>query len=148
MSLKKNSISVVSHPILSRVWNYVKGNEGVNPSEVASKSNKLYSWVCSDCHCSFIATAEETLRHKGLCSDCFKQLVACHYKNSVTKRYGTIADIPEIMKLWCEENPNPHTIRKASSVKIKIHCADCGNIVEHTAKDLYRYKLWFIRHFE
>lgn len=145
MSLKKNSISVISHPILSRVWNYGKGDEGVNPSEVASKSMKLYSWVCSDCRCSFMATAEETLRHKGVCSDCFKRMAACHYKNSATKRYGTIADIPEIMKLWCEENPDPHTIRKASSVKVKIHCADCGNIVEHTAKDLYRHKWYYCK---
>ena len=133
--LKKNSVSIASHPILSRLWDYCR-NEGLNPSCIGTKSGKMYSWFCDNCSTSFVSTAEEIHRHKGLCPDCHRIVVNQHIKKKNDIQYGYIADVPFIMDLWCNDNPDPHSIRKNSQSKVKIRCADCGSVVEHTVRDI------------
>nr|DAN12932.1 MAG TPA: endonuclease [Caudoviricetes sp.] len=142
--LKKDSISIASHSILSRVWDYSR-NEGQNPSYIGIKSCKFYSWLCYSCSAPFVSTAEETYRHRGLCPDCHRVEVKKHRNEKNDNLYGSVADVPFIMDLWCEDNPDPHTIRKWSSSKAKIHCADCGSIVERVVSGIYEHHSFFCK---
>ena len=142
MAINKKPFCISDHPILSRVWaSDLNGNE--DPSQRGCKSNNMFKWICIECKESFSAWPKTVIYRDGRCEKCYKRINVIKHTNSIIKRNGSIADVPEIMAIWHNNNPDPHTICKSSERIVQIYCADCKKIVCRKVKNIYHFKQYY-----
>ena len=142
MAINKKPFRISDHPILSRVWaSDLNGND--DPSQRGCKSNNMFKWICIECKESFSAWPKTVIYRDGRCEKCYKRIKIAKHTNSIIKRNGSIADVPEIMAIWHNNNPDPHTICKSSERIVQIYCADCKKIVCRKVKNIYHFKQYY-----
>ena len=126
MAINKKSPRISAHPILSRVWAYDL-NKGLDPANIGHKSNKAYHWICCDCGEPFEAWPHAVIDREGRCSECYMPIRIIKHNAAIIKKHGSIADVPEVMEIWHEDNTlDPKQTCKSSEYKALFHCKDCG----------------------
>ena len=101
------TMRISKHPTLSRVWAYDL-NKGFDPAKIGSKSNKSYFWICSECGKPYKAWPHTVIDREGRCRECYKPIKIAKRNAAIIKKHGSIADVPEDMAIWHEENqPDP-----------------------------------------
>lgn len=139
---KSKSNSISQHPVLSKAWAY-EFNIGEDPTLRGCRSNNSFNWRCLKCGKVFPAWPDTVANRDGFCIECYKPIKMAKHLASMIQKNGCVADVPEIMALWHEDNPNPRSICKSSELRVKIYCADCGKIVCRKVKNIYNFKQYY-----
>lgn len=129
--------TIADNPILIGCWDY-EANNGLDPHNIGGSYRSSLQWRCAKCNTPFIATGKTVISRNGMCRSCYieeKNKLGQNKESFI--RYGSLADVPEIMALWCDDNPDPRTLHKTDKVKVNIRCADCGKMTSHPVIDIY-----------
>ena len=137
-----HTMRISQHPILSRVWAY-GFNGDYDPAKLGVHSNHSFKWKCPQCGEIFSAWTKTAISHEGLCKKCYKPTKVRKHTEGMIKRNGSVADIPEVVEIWHEDNPDPSTICKSADLTVKIYCKDCGKIVERTVKNITHHNQYY-----
>lgn len=127
---------ISEHPILSRVWAYGY-NDDEQPENRGSQSNYAYNWRCIECEEIFNAWPKTVINREGRCEECYKPIKIAKHNAAIIAKHGSIADIPEVMELWHEENNlDPRQICKSSEYTAFFHCKECGKKFKREVKNV------------
>lgn len=130
------TLTVADVPVQLNQWDYEKNP--MPPSEVASKCNKKFWWICSECGESFQRAANHE-HETQLCRVCGLKR---RTENNLTARLAkshSIADDPVQSKCW-DYNRNtedPKTIFYRSNGYYWWKCPECGKSYRRTAGNQY-----------
>lgn len=117
-SIKEHNFTI-ENPELLKEWDYEK-NDGINPENFTSGSNKKLWWKCIKCKSSYMAS----IYHKTTGTKC----PYCSGKK-VNKTNNLKFMYPEISKMWDYEknkNLNPKEIYFRSRTKVWWKCDNCS----------------------
>lgn len=135
--------TIADNPILMACWDY-QMNTNIDPHNVGGTYQHSLSWKCVKCGASFSATSRTVVSRGGRCKRCYFEDKSVHGSESFD-RYGSLADVPEIMALWCDEKLDPRKLHKSDRTKVHIRCADCGKIIFRAVRDLYCSRLFYCK---
>ena len=132
----KHTQRISEHPILSRVWAYGY-NDDEQPENRGSQSNYAYNWRCIECEEIFNAWPKTVINREGRCEECYKPIKIAKHNAAIIAKHGSIADIPEVMELWHEENNlDPRQICKSSEYTAFFHCTEGGKTFKREVKNV------------
>mgnify|MGYP002673852960 FL=1 len=137
--------TIADNPILIGCWDY-EANNRLDPHNIGGSYGRSLQWRCAKCNTPFIAKGKTVISRNGMCRSCYleeKNKLGQNKESFI--RYGSLADVPEIMALWCDDNPDPRTLHKTDKVKVNIRCADCGKITSHPVIDIYREHAFYCK---
>ena len=136
-----HTMRISQHPILSRVWAYEHNTE--QPQNRGCYSNYHYYWHCIECGKLFKSWPDDVIKREGRCSECFKPIRIRKRLETFVAKNGSIADVPEVMEIWHEDNTiDPKITCKSSEYEALFHCKDCGKTFKRKVKDVNQGKYY------
>ncbi|MBQ8418585.1 MAG: hypothetical protein IJX10_08165 [Phascolarctobacterium sp.] len=107
------------NPDLAKEW-HPTANGILKPSDIASRSNKKYFWLCKKGH-TYDASSDKRVRGSG-CPFCANKRILVGYNDLKSK-------FPDLIEEWDYENndDNPENYVYSSSKKVNWVCKRCGH---------------------
>ena len=130
------TLTVADVPLLLNQWDYDKNP--MPPSEVASKCNKKFWWICAECGESFQRGANHE-HETQLCRTCGLKHRTENNKAAKLVKSHSIADDPILSKYWDydKNTEDPKTLLFRNQNFYYWKCPKCG--VSYKRRTAYQY---------